>query len=926
MADRWRIRSHLVMLVLAVAVPVTGLLAYTIYTHRQQALSDAAEMALALAQIATINTRNYVQNRLDVLARLAERPLMRALNSERCDPVLKDFRDFDAGFSNVVVINRDGLVICSALPLDGHLSDGDNFKLIMQDENLAVGTPNLGQISKTWILPLAYPIRDDQGEVNGLIGAAIDLVQYTPLLGISALPSGTTITLLNAKGVVLAHSHNPELWVGKQVQDNALSRTVLEQGTGRVRMAGLEGEDMVLGFSTMSGSGWYAVVGIPTSVILAEAHNITLYQSGLLLVILAAAAMLAFLIAQRIELPIRSIAAAAKQVATGDLKSRLSTTGPAEIAVVATEFNQMLDRRQQAEQRLRETAEHLRLAMDAARMGNWEWNIVQDRISCSDSTGPLFGLPPGATFENYEHFLACIHPDDHSTVQNSIKQTTLNELPFACEYRVIWPDGSEHWLAARGRLLSDAAGRPERILGICMDITERMQSDQQMRYLANHDPLTELVNRREFENRLNTVLSRARSQNCQNAVLYLDLDQFKIVNDTCGHFAGDELLRQLASLLAEKIRESDTLARLGGDEFVVLLENCPLDDAHRLAEELRETVLDFNFAWRNKSFKVGVSIGLVPITDDQLSLEQILSAADAACFIAKDQGRNRVHIHHTQDSALVQHRGQMEWVTRIHAAYSESRFRIYCQAIAPLAATTKPHWELLIRMQGAEGELIPPMAFIPAAERYGLMPNLDRWIIETAFKVLEKQSDPESAGGICNINLSATSLNNNEFLTFIHEQFYCYKVAPQSICFEITETSAIANLPHAMRFISALKQIGCRIALDDFGSGMSSFTYLKNLAVDYLKIDGSFVCDMVHDPIDRAMVEAINKIGHVMGIRTIAECVENVDILEQVQRLGIDFAQGCYIAKPVPLEDFIKDAVAIDNLPRTAVAASRIEY
>lgn len=910
MAQNWRIRRYLVMLVLVVVIPVTGLSAYTIYSNLQQHLEDANQLAMALAEITAINTGRYIDSRKNILARIAERPQVKRMEPRNCDPILQGFHIFEAGFNNILIVNKEGLVICSAVPLSHSISyaDSDNYRHVKREDAFAVGKPNFGKISQKWILPLAYPIHDTQGRFNGLIGAAIDLVAYSPMHGFDALPDGTHAELITSEGIIIAHSHHAQKLVGQRIDEQELRTLTRQPVTESNRLPRWKGRNMIVGSHAVPASDWHAIISIPTASILAQAFNNALFHMGLLLVILLVAAGMAYVIASRIEKPIRSIAATANAVAGGELQSRLTTTGPDEIAVVAGEFNQMLDQRERAEQLLREQAEHMRLAMDAANQASWEWHIEQDRMTCSDNMRVLLGLESGDSYRNYQDFINLVHAEDRARVHHAVKETRNNGSFYACEYRVIWSDGSIHWLAARGQLLKDENGQPERMLGICMDITERMQSDQQMRYLATHDSLTELVNRREFENRLQILLTSAHHQPCEHAVLYMDLDQFKIVNDTCGHIAGDELLRQLASLLHKRIRETDTLARLGGDEFVVLLENCSLENACQLAEELRQTVLDFHFVWQKHGFKLGISIGLVPITDDRLSLEQILSAADAACFIAKDLGRNRVHIHAADDSALVQHHGQMQWVTRIHRAFSESRLRLYCQAVAPLKTTAREHCEVLVRMIDDDGTIIPPMAFIPAAERYSLMPQIDRWVISNTFAALQEYADTQLFDCICNINLSATSLNDPEFLQFVRDQFPLYRIEPDSICFELTETAAIANLPQAMHFIDTLKALGCRIALDDFGSGMSSFTYLKNFSIDYLKIDGSFVLDIADDIIDRAMVEAINRIGHVMNIETIAECVESEAILAQLREIGVDYVQGFAIARPLPFRDFIYNA------------------
>lgn len=451
---------------------------------------------------------------------------------------------------------------------------------------------------------------------------------------------------------------------------------------------------------------------------------------------------------------------------------------------------------------------------------------------------------------------------------------------------------------------------------VVRDITDRKraeaalrESEKRLAWQASHDDLTGLVNRREFERRLEMALSDARTDGTDHSLCYLDLDQFKIVNDTCGHGAGDELLRQVSTLLRMHIRSTDVLARLGGDEFGLLLNHCPLEDAARVANTLRQTLSDFRFVWQDKSFTVNVSIGLVAINVDSKDLASSLSAADAACFAAKNKGRNRVHVYQADDSELLQQRGEMQLASQINKALEENRFCLYYQTIVPVANADSngEHYEVLLRLYDETGKLVPPNLFIPAAERYNLMHLVDRWVITTLFSTQKKhyrqaweRCQTENYRCLYAINLSGSSINDDQFIEFVREQFVLHQIPPQVICFEITETVAITNLSKAVQFIQELKQLGCYFSLDDFGSGMSSFTYLKNLPVDYLKIDGQFVKDIVDDPTDLAMTEAINRVGQVMGIQTIAEFVENDAILDKLRMLGVNYAQGYGIAKPRP--------------------------
>ncbi|MCR4302320.1 MAG: EAL domain-containing protein [Sulfuricaulis sp.] len=453
--------------------------------------------------------------------------------------------------------------------------------------------------------------------------------------------------------------------------------------------------------------------------------------------------------------------------------------------------------------------------------------------------------------------------------------------------------------------MHDGSGRIVGAVMVLHDISEARRMSRQLSHQASHDELTGLYNRREFDVQLQHALNDAKRENHTHVLCYLDLDQFKVINDTCGHVAGDEMLRQVSDYLRKAIRNSDVIARLGGDEFGILLKFCPLDRALPVAEDLVKKVKKFNFVWQGVSFETGVSVGMVAITADSENIAELLSAADVACYAAKDEGRNRLHVYQLDDKELQLRHGEMHWVSRIRRAFEEDRFCLYCQAIVPIKADGKgTDYEILMRMRDEHGQLVPPMAFIPAAERYHLMPEIDRWVVRKAFESLgELLADEDIA--MCSINLSGQSIGDPNFLDFIVEQIAHFNVDPRKVCFEITETAAIANLLLATHFISELKAMGCRFALDDFGKGLSSFSYLKNLNIDYLKIDGGFVKDMVSDPIDHAMVEAINQIGHVMGIQTIAEFVENEQILDALRKIGVDFAQGYGIAKPCPLETLL---------------------
>ena len=466
---------------------------------------------------------------------------------------------------------------------------------------------------------------------------------------------------------------------------------------------------------------------------------------------------------------------------------------------------------------------------------------------------------------------------------------------------LIQHDGLEVSINLTHSPIHDHAGVLQGQVLVLHDLTREQQYLASLSWQASHDSLTGLANRREFERCLLATLAAAKGD--AYALMYLDLDQFKTVNDTCGHAAGDALLRQTAGALQQQLAPHDYLARLGGDEFGVFLHQCTLEHAEAMAETLRRTVHTLNFAWGGKIFSVSASIGLVYLDQHPVSLAEVLRAADVACYMAKEKGRNRVQRYRPQDSEVSLRYDEMEWVHRLHRALEDQRLCLYTQTIQALAdADDGDHFEVLVRLRDEQGDLTPPMAFLPAAERYNLMPLIDRWVVSHTLEELGMRYAGEHAQtlSLCAINLSGASINDEQFLDFLRSALRNSPVPVSSLCFEITETSAIASLASAAQVISELRAMGCHFALDDFGTGMSSFAYLKHLPVDYLKIDGSFVKDMARDPVNRAMVDMIQRISVMMGKRTIAEYVEDADTLELLRTGGVHYAQGFGIARPQP--------------------------
>lgn len=479
----------------------------------------------------------------------------------------------------------------------------------------------------------------------------------------------------------------------------------------------------------------------------------------------------------------------------------------------------------------------------------------------------------------------------------------------AATWRLVGRDGRECPVRFSREPIRNRSGDEIGTITVFHDVSQLRAMAQQLAWQASHDALTGLVNRREFERRLAELAEGAKNGRRQHALLYMDLDNFKAVNDACGYAAGDELLRQLTAVMMTRMRGSDTLARLGGDEFGALLESCPLDQAMRIANALRETVRDFRFAWENRTFSVGVSIGLVPINTEYGDAAFLMSLADACCHEAKNRGRDRVQVHRPQDPALSGRSDEVRMVSQINRAFELGHFRLFRQRIVPCRPERahECHYEVLVRMLDDKGTLMPPTAFMPAAERYNLLTSIERWIVGALAKHLHRLVEDGAGPGkegrhpSYYVNLSGASINDRSFPDFLRGLLARYDLPHGMLCFEVTETTAIANLDRAAELMHEFKGRGCRFALDDFGTGMSSFAYLKYLPVDTLKIAGAFVKDVATDPMDCAIIEAITRIARILGMRTVAESVEDAATLEKLTALGVDFVQGYFVAEPEAL-------------------------
>ena len=576
-------------------------------------------------------------------------------------------------------------------------------------------------------------------------------------------------------------------------------------------------------------------------------------------------------------------------------------------AAVAMDRVRFMQARKEAEDALYHEKERLQVTLHS----------IGDAVISTNANGDLLYINPAAEVltgwtltaavgKPYQEVFSLLDPEGDSAVLTDVVAATIaagdaHRYSDLCLQQL---HGGNVLVEATVSPIKDADGEVQGAVLVFRDVTEQRRLSSEIAYQATHDELTGLGNRRAFEQALAHAFERTRGQALHHVVCYLDLDDFKVVNDTCGHIAGDAMLREIANLFAGLLREEDQLCRIGGDEFGILLTGQSVAAALLVAERLQQCLAGYHFVWLDQSFGVGVSIGMVALDAHTESVGALLQAADSACFVAKDAGRSRIHLYAIDDPALAQRYGVMEWVSRIEHALLHDRFVLYAQPIAPLQGDAPDglYCEILLRILNEQGGLVPPGLFMPAAERYHLASRVDRWVVTHALQWVAAHQDRI---GQCAINLSGQSLGDEAFMAFVLQALKDAKVPYPKVCFEITETAAISNLQTANHYIDTLRARGCKISLDDFGSGLSSFAYLRNLPVDVLKIDGQFVKDIAHDPISLAMVKSIHEIGCLMGKSTVAEFVESQAIFDLLREIGVHYAQGYAVGYPVPLDQVL---------------------
>ncbi len=917
MQHSFTIRSYLLLLVLGILLPFLFLHGYLISKHAAQNRETAERLAVGLANIAAGDAEHFLFDAKGLLQKIVRQSPVASLNSAQCDTYLKLFPCANPNFCSISVITASGQLVCSEAESIEKAVDvlaEKNWLLKLKRQNeFVVSEPFRDPNTSRQVIVMGYPVHGERELIIGAVTVAVDLldydsVHYKSALANARLPPGSVVTIVDSADNVIARWPDAQKWVGTKAGEAEIVRRMHAMRPGQTIQAhGMDGIEKLYGFVNIANTDWHLYVGIPTAFIVAPSLALKNRNMFLGAAITLFAIALAFYLSGLIRNPIRRLSWAVAAAASGSRAVCVPLRGPREIVEVGQRFNDMMLARLKAEDALAEEKERAEVTLAS----------IGDAVITTDAAGKVIYLNPvaeqltgwrnaqthGAPLWEVVNLVDSVsRAPFHKTLEQAIHDGFL--VTVADNTVLISRDGKEIGVADCAAPIRDRNGVLTGTVLVFRDISKAQELSHRLSWQATHDALTGLFSRAEFEKRLELALASAKQDDLHHALLYLDLDQFKIINDTCGHGAGDVLLRQLTSILQNKVRDNDTLARLGGDEFGVLVENCPLDQALRIAEEFREVLQDFRFVWEGKAFTIGVSIGVVPINAFSESLANAMSAADSACYTAKEKGRNRVHVFQPDDLDLERRLGEMQWVQRISHAFEENRFRLYCQPIVSMeqSPTSNARREVLIRMLGESGEVLLPDTFLPAAERYNLMPTIDRWVVRTLFNQLSIHRDLLVGGEIYFVNISGPALGEEHFLDFVIDQFTQTQVPPSQICFEITETAAIINLPQATHFIAELKNRGCSFALDDFGSGLSSFAYLKNLQVDFLKIAGYFVQDILRDPIDHAMVESINHIGHVMQLKTIAESVENDAIFAKLKVMGVDYVQGFSIAYPIPLE------------------------
>jgi diguanylate cyclase (GGDEF)-like protein/PAS domain S-box-containing protein len=919
------LRSRLLLLVVLSLIPPLALNLYGAMRERRHAIGVAEKDIQRLTALAASGEAKYIEGTRQFLIALSDVPDLMG-NPESCSATLQTMLKKNIGYVNLGLLDLNGDVRCSAFkpPPSVNVSDREYFKKTVAAGTFAIGDYVLSRITHKPAVIASYPVFDQNNKIIAVVFASMNMNALDQFATDIDLPANAVMITADSKGTIIGRRPDPESWVGTRASQQLFDGMV-KVGFGTAEITGTDNIKRLHAFAPVGGpdtSNFTVSIGIPTTDIIESANRDQIAELLTLAVTAALALLTAWFVANVTIIDrVQALVSAARRIADGQLSTRSGIHyGSEEISELARTFDRMAyslqhsaAERDDAQARLFAEKERAQVTLESIG----DAVITTDQAGCVEYMNPVAeSLTGWSTAEAMGKPLAAVFNVVNGSTREAVSSVVVKALErgrtegFGRDSVLIERSGNEYAVEDSAAPIRN---REQNIVGtvvVFKDVSQSRNLARQLSYQASHDPLTGLVNRREFERRLQLLIDHRSQQTRQHALLFMDLDRFKIVNDTCGHNAGDELLRQITALLQPLQRDSDTLARVGGDEFAALLENCSPSSATRIAERLCKTICEFRFTWQNQIFPIGVSIGLVNFGTGDINLIDLMKAADSACYQAKDEGRNRVHQYRADESGDALLKGENVWRSKIQAALEGDGFVLLSQEVQPLKSSelhlpasvsrldqAEPlihHYDIQVRMVNEQGMHVLPSAFTPAAERHELMPAIDRWVMRHAFAYhahqLKRHTD--RANAICAIPISATALNDASFLDFLRDLFREFSMPGKAICFNIAETTAITYLSQSMQFINYVKSMGCLIALDDFGGGMSSFSYLSHLGVNFVKIDGAFVENLPNDAIDRAKIEAINNVAHAMNIMTISKNVQHQAALVILREIGIDHVQG----------------------------------
>jgi len=897
------LRTHLLLLVLAVSVPLVGAVGLGIYTDMQQTIAHAKTSLRTLASTMVSNTGGKIVNARRILERLAVRPLVRQVDPNNCDPALQDLHSLNPGYANIVYTDLEGLSICSAVPQPGgkpvSMRADQWFQKILKEKRFTIARPHIGPITGKWVSIIATPIWSERQEMVGTIRLPLDLKEFDPNIPTQFLPAGSRYGFFSEDGVMIWRNHDPEGLIGTRPDADAARRIVqVRYGEFESRAA----DDVTHFFSVvpMPETGWIAFVDMPAAEVYAAAKQRAITAAGIALVAMALLVQFAIALAQRIAEPVAELESAARAVHGGDFGVRATPGGPREVAAVAQEFNAMIAAQQRSDAQLRIAA----IAFESQEgMMITDANAVIMRINRAFTA--ITGYAPeeavGQTprlLKSGRHDLAFYAGMWESIQRNGVWQGEIWDRRKSGE---VYPK----WLTITA--VKSADGTVINYVSTHTDITERKLADDKIQHLAFADPLTDLPNRRLLIDRLHQALAAGARNKRRGALILIDLDNFKTLNDTLGHDTGDLLLQQVAQRLVTCVRDGDTVARLGGDEFVIMLEDLSenLEEAAKQSETVGEKILaTLNRPYLLASFenRSTPSIGITLFSGQSDSIEELLKQADLAMYQAKTVGRNTLRFFDPEMQAAVTARAALE--VELREALSQQQFILYYQPqVVGKGRLTGA--EALVRWQHPRRGIVSPLDFVPLAEETGLILPLGQWVMETACKQLAKwATQPNTEDLTLAVNVSAHQFHQADFVEQVLAMLGSTGANPHRLKLELTESLLVSNVEGTIAKMSALKAHGIGFSMDDFGTGYSSLSYLKRLPLDQLKIDQGFVRDILIDPNDAAIAKMVIVLAESMGLTVIAEGVEIEAQRDFLAHHGCHAYQGYLFSRPVPLVEF----------------------